>query len=184
MAEVLVRFSRPIRDGASAFHAQACGAPTSDCRWTAWIEFVPIGGGRPLRSPRETTQPNRTDAEYWAAGLTPVYLEGALQRARSPLVRRKTPPTEPIFSEPAADLVEDDGSVPADAVLDPVSIYQKSEVLLRQQLNALSSRHLVNIIRAYGLSEEPNAVLNQLPAPALIGRIVAGCQRLSGLLSS
>jgi hypothetical protein len=182
MAEVLVRFSHQIRNGAAAFHAQACGAPMSDGRWTAWIEFVPIDGGRPLRSPRETTQPNRTDAEYWAAGLTPVYLEGALQRARSPLVRRKIPPAEPLFSEPAADLAGDDGSAPADAVLDPLSIYQKSEALLRHQLGALSSWHLVNIIRAYGLTEEPNAVLNQLPAPALIGRIVAGCQRLSGRL--
>ena len=184
MAEVLARFSHPIRDGAAAFRAQACGAPMSDGRWTAWIEFTPLAGGRPLRSPRETTQPNRTDAEYWAAGLTPVYLEGALQRARSPLVRRKIRPAEPVFSAPAADLADGEKLPPVEAVLDPLSIYQKSEALLRQQLSALSSWHLVNIIRAYGLSEEPGGVLRSLPAPALIARIVAGCQRLSGRLSS
>ena len=35
----------------------------------------------PVQSPRETTQPNLTDLNYWATGLTPVYLEGALARA-------------------------------------------------------------------------------------------------------
>jgi hypothetical protein len=163
MAEVLARFRHRIRDGAGVFHAQACGAPMSDGRWTAWIEFIPLDGGRPLRSPRETTQLNRTDAEYWAGGLTPVYLEGALNRAQRPVVRRKMNRSRP----------------PSDAVLDPLSAYQKGEELLRRRLGALSSWHLVNIIRAYGLSEEPASILNQLPAPVLIARIVAACQRLS-----
>ena len=184
MAEVLARFTNQIRDGASTFHAQACGAAMSDGRWTAWIEFIPLDGGQPLRSPRETTQPNRTDTEYWAAGLTAVYLEGALERARRPLVRKRIPPGKPAFNEPAPDPSDEDTLPPADAILDPVSIYQKSEGLLRRQLSALSTWHLVNIIRAYGLSEEPAAVLESLPAPALIARIVVGCQRLSGRLQS
>jgi hypothetical protein len=180
MAEVLVRFSPPIHDGGAAFRAQACGAPMSDGRWTAWIEFMPLDGGRPLRSPRETTQPNRTDVEYWATGLTPVYLEGALQRARNPVVRKRSQRAEPVFKAPAVDFGQDGSPPSTEAVLDPVSIYQKSEALLRQQLNALSSWHLVNIIRAYGLSEEPVDVLKRLPAPALIARIVSGCERLNG----
>jgi hypothetical protein len=49
--------------------------------WEAWLEFNPLGGGSPLVTSRETTQPNRTDTEYWATGLTIIYLEGALQRA-------------------------------------------------------------------------------------------------------
>ena len=81
MAEMLIRFSHTIRGSATAFRAEACGARMSDGRWTAWIEFIPFDGGEPLRSPLETIQPNRTDVEYWATGLTPVYLEGALQRA-------------------------------------------------------------------------------------------------------
>jgi len=179
MAEVLARFSPLIRDGALAFQAQACGAPMSDGRWTAWIEFIPVDGGQALRSPRETTQPNRTDAKYWATGLTPVYLEGALQRAQNPVVRKRREPAKPAFDQPAEDLVDVDDPPPADAILDPVAIYQKSEGLLRQQLAALSNWHLVNIIRAYGLSEEPGPALSQLSAPALIARIVAGCERLS-----
>jgi len=171
MAEVLARFSNPILlDGAAAFRAQACGAPMSDGRWTAWIEFIPLDGGQPLRSPRETTQPNRTDAEYWATGLTPVYLEGALNRAKNPtVVRKRVETAEPIFSEPG------------DAVLDPLAVYLKGEGLLRQQLGALSPWHLVNIIRVYGLSEEPAAFLNHLQQPALISRIVNGCERRAKL---
>jgi hypothetical protein len=180
MAEVLARVSHRVRDGAAEFRAQACGAPMSDGRWTAWVEFIPLDGGQPLRSPRETTQPNRTDAEYWAGGLTPVYLEGALQRAQSPLVRRRIASAEPAFDEPAADLAHPNRSPPpADVVLDPLSVYQKGEGLLRQRLGALSSWHLVNIIRAYGLSQERVSVLNQLPAAALIARIVVACRRLS-----
>jgi len=180
MAEVLARFSHRVRDGAAEFRAQACGAPMSDGRWTAWVEFIPLDGGQPLRSPRETTQPNRTDAEYWAGGLTPVYLEGALQRAQSPLVRRRIASAEPAFDEPAADLADPNRfPLPPDVVLDPLSVYQKGEGLLRQQLGALSSWHLVNIIRAYRLSQERVSVLNQLPAATLIARIVVACRRLS-----
>ena len=177
MAEVLTRFSHPIRDGVEVFRVQACGAPMNDGRWAAWIEFIPLDGGRPLRSPRETTQPNRTDAEYWATGLSPVYLEGALQRAQSPMVRKRVGHAEAVFSEPAPDF-GDDEALP-DAVLDPVSIYRKGEWLLRRQLTALSSRHLINIVRAYALSDEPVSALKLLPQTALIERIVAGCQRLS-----
>ena len=96
MVEVLLRFARPIRDRGAAYRAQACGAPMSDGRWIAWIEFLPLDGWRSLRSPRETTQPNRRDAEYWATGLTPVYLEGALRRAqdRAPALNRSRRPRE------------------------------------------------------------------------------------------
>lgn len=168
MAEVLARFSRRIRGGGTAFRAQACGAPLSDGRWAAWIEFIPLDGGLPLQSPRETIQPNFTDVQYWATGLTPVYLEGALWRAQHPRIQKRTETARPVFS-----------ALPPEAILDPLRIYcQKGEQLLRRQLGALSPGHLVNIIRVFGLSDEPTAVLGRLRAPALIGRIVAGCQRL------
>jgi hypothetical protein len=57
------------------------GAEMPDGLWHAWIEFAAEGGGELLATSRETTQPNRTDAVYWATGLTHVYLEGALTRA-------------------------------------------------------------------------------------------------------
>jgi hypothetical protein len=73
----------------------------SDGLWEAWIEFVPIDGGPAVRSPRETTQPNGRDAAYWASGLTPIYLEGALVRALNPAVRRAPTPAKPLFDGPA-----------------------------------------------------------------------------------
>jgi hypothetical protein len=53
--------------------------------WEGWIEFVTELGQRVVTD-RETTQPNRQAVVYWATGLEPVYLEGALQRAVRALV--------------------------------------------------------------------------------------------------
>jgi len=46
-----------------------------------WLEFTPVSGGPALRSPRETSQPNYPDLQYWAGGLSVTYLESALERA-------------------------------------------------------------------------------------------------------
>jgi len=176
MAEVLAQFPEllTVSDG-SKYVARACGAPNTDGLWEGWIEFLPTDGGRPLRSSRETTQPNRTDAEYWASGLTAIYLEGALERALNPLVRKVVAPPKAMFNGPAPDVTFT--TVPPagqDAVLDPFSVYEKGEKLLRQELSALAAWHLVNIALAYRLSDEPTPVLNALPAPQLVELIVAG----------
>ena len=126
MAEVLVEFAEPVvsRDG-RAYIARACGgpAPSNHGTWQGWLEFVPVDGGAPLRSSRETTQPNREDTVYWATGLTPVYLEGALERSLNPLM--KVPPAplpEAVFEGPAPDLAP---APPAnEAVLNPFSVYR------------------------------------------------------------
>jgi hypothetical protein len=89
VAEVFVQFSEPVvsKDG-QQYVARACGSETGKGMWQGWIEFLPVAGGEPVRSSRETTQPNRQDTEYWATGLTPVYLEGALNRSLNPLARK------------------------------------------------------------------------------------------------
>jgi len=175
MAEVLAQFTDVLEtsDG-ERFVAQACGAEMADGRWEAWIEFIPGAGGAPLRTPRETTQPNRTDAAYWASGLTAIYLEGALDRALNPLVRRVPVPVEPAFDGPAPVVTETVRVGTTDAVLDPFSVYEKGETLLRKELGALSGWHLVNILVAYELTDEPASTLNQLPKAHLIERIVQG----------
>jgi hypothetical protein len=176
MAEVLMKFAEPVLSAErKLYEAQATGAEMRDGRWESWIEFTPLDGGTPVRSPRETTQPNRVDTVYWASGLTGIYLEGALARALRRPVVTTTPPTEPLFDGPAADSVRFDTS-PAElhSVLDPFSVYEKGEALLRQELRALSAWHLVNIVVAYRLSDQPTAVLNQLPQSALIDLIVTG----------
>lgn len=58
------------------------GSEAGDGLWDGAVEFVSVDGGATLRSPRETRQPNRGDLLYWFTGLTPVYLEGAIARAR------------------------------------------------------------------------------------------------------
>ena len=90
MAEVLVEFSDVvISAGTRRYTGRACGSPMESGQWQGWVEFVDLDTGEAVRTPRETTQPNRTDTVYWATGLTPVYLEGALQRALHPRHRRR-----------------------------------------------------------------------------------------------
>lgn len=82
MAEVLVRFTTPVRSEAGELYtARACGGTADDGLWNGWIEFTSESSAEVVRSARETTQPNRADLLYWAEGLTEVYLEGALKRA-------------------------------------------------------------------------------------------------------
>src|SRR5882762_4204128 len=96
MAETLLEFQTPVTapDG-STYRARAVGTEVPGSNWHGWIEFTPVGQGEPLCSPRETTQPNRTDVVYWATGLTSVYLEGALARAKACLSQTVAPPSMP-----------------------------------------------------------------------------------------
>jgi len=175
MAEILAAFQAPVAAGDGHFYtARACGGKSVDGLWQGWIEFTPVEGGTPIRSPRETTQPNRVDTEYWATGLTPVYLEGALQRALSggPTIPRVRP-VRPSFDAPMPSARHSVvGS--REAALDPFSVYEKGEQLLRRQLGALSGWHLVNIALAYGLAVESADTLNQRSPAYLIELIVSG----------
>ena len=170
MAEVLVQFSEPVgKPGGITYLARACGGEMPDGLWQGWVEFLPLEGGDPIRSGRETTQPNREDTLYWATGLTPIYLEGALDRALNPHVRPASEPLpRPVFNGP----VNDSTPLP-DSILNPFSVYRKSEAMLRSQLAALSPWHLVNIIRAHRLSDLGPDRLNTLSAAALIEIIVS-----------
>ena len=103
MAEILVEFDESViaADG-TTYTARACGSEMPDGKWQGWVEFVPASGD-PIRSARETTQPNRRDTEYWATGLTPVYLEGSLKRTLNPAGRPMVRPVDaPHFDGPAA----------------------------------------------------------------------------------
>lgn len=51
MAQTLIRFDTP-----------ACGRGRENGHWEAWLEFENIETGEVLRTDRETTQPNETDA--------------------------------------------------------------------------------------------------------------------------
>jgi hypothetical protein len=62
--------------------ARTFGESRADGTWSGWIEFVPVNErGATISTEQETSQPDRKAVEYWAGGLEPVYLEGALNRA-------------------------------------------------------------------------------------------------------
>lgn len=86
MSEVLVKFDEPIMNpGGGMYFAEAIGRQRADDGlWEGWLEFEAADDSRPaISSERETTQPNRVDLEYWAQGLSYVYLQGALARAEA-----------------------------------------------------------------------------------------------------
>ena len=75
-------YTHSVAGQGRVFRAQAFGRERPDGTWTGWLEFEPEDEpGRRLRTGEETSQPNLTAVEYWAGGLEPVYLEGALERA-------------------------------------------------------------------------------------------------------
>ena len=84
MSSIIHEFTTDVSDAdGHVYRARAVGRPRKDRSvWEGWLEFWPrSGGGLVRRSPIETTQPNRDALEYWAGGIEPVYLEGALERA-------------------------------------------------------------------------------------------------------
>jgi hypothetical protein len=178
VSETLFEYRGTVRSAAGElFCARACGAPLDGTVWEGWLEFEPVTGGDPIRSRRETTQPNRTDAIYWASGLSTVYLEGALARALdAPVTLPRESPRPPAFQEPAPSrtIAATSEGKAVRSVLDPFSVYEKGEALLRTQLSALSAWHLVNIVRDYDLDDAADDALNALPAPVLIEIIVRG----------
>ncbi len=157
MAEVLVDYENTISDAdGSRWAARACGRKGD--LWEGWIEFAPLDLERkPIRSGCETTQPSREDLLYWATGLTPVYLRGALTRAlEAPLARPTPRPVKPHFDGPAATVAAPINAVPTRSsgvhpILDPFAVYAQGEDILIAQLGALDTQHLRDIVRAHEL---------------------------------
>lgn len=84
---MLIRKSAALlANGTESYAVHVCGQERVDGTWEGWLEFHPSGMGSILSTNQETSQPNRTALEYWADGLEPVYLEGALARAEGRLL--------------------------------------------------------------------------------------------------
>jgi hypothetical protein len=165
MAVTLGTFDTPIRDKRGrSFTAKVCGREDTDHRWEGWIEFEDAVSGDVLRTTRETTQPNLADLQYWASGLSEVYLEGALGRILRPvIIRQPSPPPAPVFDGPAGY---------HEAVLNPFSVYGKNPDLLAQELTALRGWHLRQIIRDYRLAGETDLPIESLTEPELAAFIL------------
>jgi hypothetical protein len=88
-AELIHEYPWRVQDSAGRLYAaRTHGAERADGTWVGWLEFVTLDGATTLRTNRETTQPGRGALVYWAAGLTPLYLDSAFLRARRPHVVR------------------------------------------------------------------------------------------------
>lgn len=66
----------------SAYVAQIWAREMGNGGWEAWIVFVPVATGLPRRTERDTIQTTRAAVEYWASGVTSIYLQGAFARSR------------------------------------------------------------------------------------------------------
>jgi hypothetical protein len=82
--ELIHQHSTRVRGADGTLYAvRTYAEERADGTWAAWLEFAPVDRSEPtLRTERETSQPSRAAVQYWAGGLEPVYLEGALDRAR------------------------------------------------------------------------------------------------------
>src|SRR5688500_1394284 len=183
MAEVLTEFETSVRDAnGREFIARACGRECADGHWEGWLEFVPLDGGIVIRSARETTQPNRVDTEYWATGLTAIYLEGALRRALTPVeVVERVIDVRPAYEGPAPDrpIVSVSGvrTRQARPVLNPFEVYQQGEDILRGQLSALDAPRLRDIVRGYSLTAGDTAELMRVSEAELTDIIISAVRR-------
>jgi hypothetical protein len=76
-----------VTQGDTTYSARICGEERVDGTWEGWLEFEPRNSSRPTQvTERETSQPNLPALEYWAEGLEPICLEGALARAQGRLL--------------------------------------------------------------------------------------------------
>ena len=181
MAEILVKYDEPINSArGDRYFAQAVGQEVAGAQWEGWLEFVSATDAvETVASGRETTQPNRMNIEYWAQGLTKVYLEGALARAislASPLVQQTDSPSEaPHLSEPPRRNASSpqQREVAPRAILDPFQVYSQGEDILRRELNALSRDHVESIATAYRVGKLDGASAKSGVTRELIESIVA-----------
>jgi hypothetical protein len=79
--ELIHSFTTPVIDKTGrSWRAQAYGRPAGNV-WFGWIRFTDEDGAT-VETGNETSQADRDALRYWAAGVEPIYLEGALARAR------------------------------------------------------------------------------------------------------
>jgi hypothetical protein len=70
-----------VHYGGRTYRPRVYGERQPDGSWGGWIVFFPLDGSPAVATDRETTQSTLESLGVWAAGLTSVYLEGALVRA-------------------------------------------------------------------------------------------------------
>ena len=143
MSEVLRSFDEPIRDESGEYQARVIGRLADDGMWEGWLEFIPVDGtGKAVVGGVESRQPAREHLVYWATGLTPVFLEGALDRAKRPVTVRVRTVELPASHAPAKREVSVSRLMPPEPepVLDPFEIGGRNIDQLRDNLGATGWR--------------------------------------------
>ena len=180
MAELITEYSTQISDGRGTWAARACGRKL-DGHWEGWIEFIPVSAGAsPMRTAPETTQSDKRALVYWAEGLTPQYLEGALERARTRPAVVAAENAPPLFETPAPT-IEHAEVAPAPAphpLLDPYQVWAQGEQRLLDQLAALETDHIRDIAAGYGIVSLNSAFAST--RAQLIAHIVASARARAG----
>ena len=84
MPDVLYAFREPFEDPRGAFTGRVVAHEAGDGTWEGRLEFVATAdAARLLVTDVESRQQTHQQLLRWASGLTPVYAEGALHRARA-----------------------------------------------------------------------------------------------------
>ena len=83
MPQVIHEYATRVRgEDGTVYRVRACADEQPSGTWRGWLEFLPDDPERALATDEETSQPSLETTRYWAAGLEPVYLAGALARAQ------------------------------------------------------------------------------------------------------
>jgi hypothetical protein len=77
----ILQYPDRIASGRDVYRVSAHGERQEDGRWSGFLVFTPIIGGRSVMTERETTQSSFEALDHWARGISAVYLEGAIERA-------------------------------------------------------------------------------------------------------
>src|SRR5262245_58443629 len=114
MLTLVAQFTPIEASDGRVYSVQACGRQRKDGLWVGWLAFFDAHGGA-KRTARETVQPTQAALEYWATGLTEVYLDGALRRAvaAAPPVA-VTAPADSVHDEAAS--TSDERAVTLDTI--------------------------------------------------------------------
>jgi hypothetical protein len=83
MREIIIPFTATVNE----FSVRVIGHERCDGIWEGVIDFQ--RDSTRLITGVETTQTSADALEYWATGLQPIYLEGALRRTHRPGMRRR-----------------------------------------------------------------------------------------------
>lgn len=101
MSRMVHEFSSPVgQESGTEYTARVRGDEDHAGQWQGWIEFVSLDGDHVLATDRETSQSTYEHLEYWATGLSPLYLLMALERAYPVEVDVGEGP--PLLGEPAS----------------------------------------------------------------------------------